>query len=545
MIDDSQPLTHRQPARDDSVGVRGCLELILKLIIGLIIIGTILNQWLRQGELGIFALIIAIILILLLIWLIIRQRHFCRPTCLLTDPGGCVHGDPNLLANHILEPIVGTAAGLGFSHYELELLYEGAQVPDGIIYADGGGNPDTSLTQGNNAVNNGTLGFVDIKKAVDHAGIALLINTAFQVRLHVVCRSRQRSSCVIGFELSAAGCFIKKVGVAWSHDYVAENEPLKESAPGTPPPADATLDLASIGGSVYVRGAARSDGCTNEKLERVRVWSIPDDTFSFAQPANGTPSPTPPGGSLVSEVEFVNDDQRDHNRLDGLSSEGNILTYVAGWFTRTEWQLVDVNLLVPHVVPDIREKFWVEGTGKYTLLLEVLDTAGNTYYDVQRVWVDNDQPHAQISQIGGLAPCQDLNLSDFVGATCTIEGIAWDPVIRDAEPPNRPNFNFDRYELGFQKNGAGSGSIPITPPQDPNVPVPNAWPGPPAAGTLAEWDIVAALDGGASPAPHQLARGERCAYVLTLGVWDRTLVGEGGIHHHTPALYAVNIINDL
>ncbi len=254
----------------------------------------------------------------------------------------------------------------------------------------------------------------------------------------------------------------------------------------------------------------------------------------------------PAGSQKISEVLYLTDDQRQHNSLRGASSEGNILTYHDNWFTRWEAEYTDAGLINIYIVPDIREKTWsTPATGKFTLLLQVEDTPGNTYYDVQRVWVDNESPIAKIRSIGGLTACKDLKLSNFVGTTAKIRGFAWDHPIEGVSP-NPPNNNFREYSMGFKKNGGGSGSITAAPV---TTAVPSDWPGPPAVdGVLADWDVVAAIDGGAGPVPAnspKLARGDRCAYVITLSVTDRTLVGEGGNNHHSTDLYAINVINDI
>lgn len=82
--------------------------------------------------------------------------------------------------------------------------------------------------------------------------------------------------------------------------------------------------------------------------------------------------------------------------------------------------------------------------------------------------------------------------------------------------------------------------------------VPNTWAATlpvGAEGTLASWDIVGALDGGAGPLPAsspKLLRGTRCAYVVSLMVTDTTHVGDSGSHHSSgPVLYAINVINNL
>ena len=191
--------------------------------------------------------------------------------------------------------------------------------------------------------------------------------------------------------------------------------------------------------------------------------------------------------------------------------------------------------------------------GRYVIHLEVRDSlvTPRTFpgsvagVDQVAVWIDNQVPVGLIKSIGGISGCGDLHLKDYVGTTAAIIGHAYDPPIVATAPQQAPNDNFGGYSLGFQKNGGGGGSITAL---TPNLRVPNVWPGPPGAatGTLASWDIVTALDGGTSPVPGQLARGQRCAYVITLSVWHTTWVGDSHSNHSTGLiLYAINVINDI
>ena len=539
----------RQPS--GKVGLRGCWELLIKIIILLILIAILIAYWFGFGPFGQrggfdpWAWIILLLMIALLIYLIWRQKHFVMLNCGVTQPAGCKHGDPSILAGYVLEPIIGTASGIGFSRYLLELVYGTTTIPAGIIYADSAGNPAPGLTFGNHQVTGGKLGFVDIKQAVTGAGAGILTSSSFEVRLRVIGIDSSSKPCQTTFQIAAARSFIKKVGVAFSHLYINPNEPLCS----VPPPGVHPVVPASVGGGIYVRGAANVYGCAAEKISEVRVWEIPDATFTFPQPANGTPSVPPVGGTKISEVLYTNDSQRDNNPLNGMSTWGDILTYEAGWTVREECVYVDFGLQICWTVPDIVEKGWATPvSGKYTLLLEVVDDVGNTYYDVQRVWVDNETPTAKIKSIGGLGPCVDLQLSKFVGTTAEILGVAWDPPIVAGDPQTAPNENFGDYNMAYQKNGGGGGPIPVN---SPGVRVPTNWPGPLVAadqGVLAKWDIVTDLDGGMGPLPPgspKLLRGARCAYVVSLGVWDKTLVGEGGSGHSATHLYAINIINDI
>jgi len=554
-------VSQRQPS--GRVGLRGCWELLIKVIILLILIAILIAYWFGQlgpfgqrGEYDIWAWLILLLMIALLIYLICRQKHFVMLNCGVTQPTGCKHGDPTILAGRVLERITGTASGIGFSRYELELVYHPPfpaptiTIPAGIVYADGAGNPAPALTFGNHQVTGGTLGFVDVQQAVIGAGSGLLLSTNFEVKLHVVGIDGSRKHCNSNFQIAAARSFIKKVGAAFSHTYTDPNEALCSVAP----PHALPNTPASVGGDIYVRGAANVYGCAAEKISKVRVWQIPDATFGFIQPPNGSPWPPamPVGSVEISRVEYTDDDQRTKNPLNGMSTWGDILTYEAGWTTRPECIYIDFGMEICWPVPDIVEKKW--GTpisGKYTLLLEVEDDVGNTYYDVQRVWVDNQTVDAKIHSIGGLSPCVDLKLSSFVGTTAEILGVAWDPPIVASDPIGQaaPNENFGNYSMAFQKNGGGGGGITVA---SPGVRVPNIWPGPLVAtdeGVLANWDIVAALDfGSAGPPPAgspQLGRGQRCAYVISLSVGDTTLVGEGPTDNSNWHLYAINIINDI
>ncbi|MCA1614693.1 MAG: hypothetical protein LC795_11240 [Acidobacteria bacterium] len=351
-------------------------------------------------------------MILLLIYLIWRQKHFVMLKCDLTQPHGCRAG--TTIGGKAVIRVEGTASGLGFSRYELALYYNGSPVAGGIIYADSGGNPDASLTQGNNQVNAGTLGFVDVQQALIGAGVGIFDSADFEVRLRVVGIDQSTCNHTISFQLRIARAYIKKVGAAWAHAYKLLNEPLcRVPAPAAPSPGPHAVNPASVGGSIYVRGAASVRGCSNEQIAEVHVWAVPDDTHTFAKPANGTPLATasPSNNTYHSEVIFggpppIGNDQRSANPLDLPSDEGAILTYSPGWFTREECFTIivdpfdpssDIEFCLPPV-PDLHSTGWPTDTpsqptgmptGKYTLLLGVSDTAGHTFYDIQRVWVDN------------------------------------------------------------------------------------------------------------------------------------------------------------
>src|SRR5690349_20086096 len=88
-----------QPKRPDgNVNVRGCWELLIKIIILLILIAILIAYWFgffgpfgQRGGLDPWTWIILLILIALLIWLICRQRHFVKLNCNVAQPTGCKH----------------------------------------------------------------------------------------------------------------------------------------------------------------------------------------------------------------------------------------------------------------------------------------------------------------------------------------------------------------------------------------------------------------------------------------------------------------------
>ncbi|HLG15968.1 MAG TPA: hypothetical protein VJH03_15900 [Blastocatellia bacterium] len=549
----------KQPAQPETrVGLRGCWELIIKLIIVLILIASLTAYLLQQQEIMNWYLVLVIaIMILLLIWLLLRQRHLVVLNCGLTEPNGCKHGDPNLLANHVLEPIIGTASGIGFSRYELEVFWSGTvSIPAAVIYSDNAGNPDTALTTGNHQVNNGTLGFVDLQQAALGAGVNIVTSTNFEVRLHVVGIDGSRRDCTTAFSVTAARAYIKRIGQAWAHNITNADEPLRRLD-------DAVSELAIVGGSISVRGAAEVYGCASEKIAEYHVWAIPG--FAFAQPANGS-AVLPAGDWLpVATVVYTSNDQRTYNTLDGMP-DPDFLTN-AGWFTRQICVWFDLN---PNPicwdVPDLHEFWWESHTygvsGKYTFLLQVIDTAGNTYYDIQRAWIDNKGIRGKIQGPAGISACQDIYILDVPGGILEITGYATDPLVLPADPTTTPtNDNFDRYRVGFRKQGAAAdfwldiplaGGAPAHATLSPTTPVPTraVWKGaagdpvdPPAA-VLAEWKLDWLTGGNAAvPADQRLAPSESCPYDIVLEVWDKTIVSEDGPHWTGRLTFPIKIHN--
>lgn len=541
-------------------GLRGCWELLIKVIILLIVIGTLLARWLGRVGLNPLGWIIVLVLIALLILLILRQKHFIFLTCNLTAPTGCVTGDTTLLPPRSLEPILGTAAGLGFSRYELELFYGATLIPDGIIYADAAGNPGLALTFGNHQVSSGRLGFVDLAKAAQGAGVGLTSSTTFEVRLHVVGIDSSRHNCSITFQVTAAKAYIRYIGGAWSHDTSPPGELLRVHD-------DNVSNEATVGGSISVRGAADAYGCSGEKTAEYSLWAIPG--FGFGQPANG--SAVVPGADwiLVSHVVYADPDPTVYNdRLDNNRLVGD-LSFLTnnGWFTREETIYFDSLGSITFTVPDLQETYWGSDprSGKYTFLLQVIDSSGTTYYDIQRAWLDNEVLRGRITRLryagsgSDLPPCTDILINDGAGhaRSVDIRGFATDPLIIPGDLTQPTSDNFGGYSVTFRKQGA-SGEVTV---RRSAIPVPGrgVWTGgagdPPA-------DVLATLDlswiDAATPAPNdadgnpipddqRLARNTACTFDIFLRANDTTIVSEGTNHQVPGGIYSfpVKIVNDL
>ena len=536
-------------------GFRDIWELILKLIIAIVIIVVWFTYIMKMTDkVSPVAWIVFIVLILLILWLIWRQRHFCNIKCALTGPTGCIYGFTNIISGKVLEPVTGSAYGMGFGHYVIEVRDpDGNLLSDVVIYADGGGLPDTSLVHGTFPKNTATLGWIDVEKAANDAGIILLTSTTFEITLRVFCvDGSERCTKQGSFSLEANEVFIKQAGGATSDDYPDPDEPLRTGA-----------ELATVGGSITIRGSANVYGCAMEKIAEYTIWMIKDDAFSFVQPA--TNIAVIPGADWyqVANIKFngstgfTPDQERGYNPLTG-DPIPNILTNT--WGTRKECHFVHIDAMwvkfcstIPSLNPfyyntgllpklnPIHEK---NGTGKFTMLLQVIDTTGNMYYDIQRAWIDNEPIHAVIAGIAGLPPCKDLYTKDANGHFITVQvtGTAWDQLIDLADATKPTSDNFGSYQVYFNKQGAVSGWQLLHSSADP-VP---ARPNPVGTGVLTDWglatlDKVTNPDG--RPADQLLDAGEGCSYDIMLYVEDKTIVSESVLHHYAYKYFPVKIIN--
>lgn len=440
--------------------------------------------------------------------------------------------------------IRGTAAGATFNHYTLGYSWGGGPiVRSAVVYPNCDRPP--AHPSSNVPVYGGILGYLDV--TLLPPGV-----TEFTIYLDVYDAGTGHASCTQTFKVKTTAVEITaaaKVNALVAKDPWNPASSTKLIKAVNDP--DPNVPELSIGGSFSVDGSAYVVGCdrimTQFLLARFKVNPMaPVPTFPDA--TGGTP--------LIGPVVY--DDIPGHPWQSGCWPIITPNTIMNGDLV-AQWDFINCPFPVPHAVPKVKPlPFWNSAplNGRFAILLEVRDRllpAGPfpgdlAAVDQVTVWIDNQWPTASIKSIGGITGCGDLYLKDYMGATAEILGQAWDPPIDPTLPQKQPNDNFGSYGLGFQKDGGASGTIA---PATPNVRVPNVWPGPlgAAVGKLADWDIVAALDGGPGPLPpgsEKLERGKRCAYVITLTVEDTTHVGDSGMHHAVgPVLYAINVINDI
>jgi len=448
--------------------------------------------------------------------------------------------------------ITGTAGGAPFDHYTLRYSW-GADPPinDAVVYPDCS-RPPANISS-NVPVFGGTLGYLDVTLLPQG-------QTDFTVYLDVF-GTAPTVSATRTFELKTSSVEITDVAKVNALDAEDPFNPgsFTKLIKATNDPS-INVPEVSVGGAFSVDGSAYTVGC--DRIMSQFVLARFD-----APPAAPVPNfPDATGGApLIAPVPY--DDNPSHPWQSGCFP-GITTNVITNGDLVAFWSVNNCTFLgMPYTVPKVKPiPFWNSGTlnGRYVVLLEVRDRllpAGPfpgdfAAKDQVAVWIDNRSPVAELHSIGGITGCGDLHLKDFVGTTAEIRGVAWDPPI-DASidpdpitPKRRPNDNFGSYGMSFQKNGVVP---PVSiPGATPTVRVPNIWASilpAGAEGTLANWDIVGALDGGAGPLPPnspKIARGDRCAYVIALVVSDTTHVGDSGINHgFGPVLYAINVINDI
>ncbi len=511
---------------------------ILKYLLLLILIGLLLSE-IFSGEFDdpgwvewlILALKILLILgLLVLIWLQKALR------CEITAPKGCVKEELDTTAGKVFVRVMGTASGVPFGSYTIEVTQDGDPPIPNIVSYPGGGSSGTA------PVVNGELGQINTASLVDGAyTITLTVHPAGFGSPKV---------CTVTFNLLKVLVVITQVGKipAISMAPVPDNaNPFDETAQlrkdyaVAPPPHD--FQLVSVGGSISIDGAAYIYGCSGRKITRyeirhARVVSPPG--VDYPQPATLAPIPADwPVANRFQLLEYVSPDYYQPWTRIGLAPRNLINSWATFTFFGTTYFYLQEGKWNSAAIP----------SGRYSLLLTAEDSIGATFHDVQHVWLDNEPVFAQITGIENVAPCADLALSQFAGTGMTVEGIAWDRLIDDAFPDTAPNDNFDKYRLQLFKQGGGAHLVGdfttrvISPFRKTGAP-----PTPAEAGDLANFDIVTVIDadgpGPSDPNVH-IHRGTGCAYYFLLEVWDKTLLNDDTATHYAWSIWPFCIANDM
>lgn len=482
---------------------------------------------------------------------------------------------PNVLGVEI----IGTATGGFCDHYILEWKPAGAPdtdyTQDSIEYA--GPSP---AGPGPCGIVNGLLGYL---KTTDAS-----IPDSVVIRL-----------CVYGTPGTGAPCcktvefqiFRQRV---WITDIEGV---LVESPPGVLNPLSQLktgAEVRSFGSALLISGRAWVGKCAGREIKR---YSLSYQSGFTVDPLAGAWTQfwqvdynTPLQRKEIRDQDFVLTSRWEYAPV-CLPPPFGAICFPKDWLRATRWQSgrnfpnVPVGPQSFPVDPEVPAVVWASQqlplmvncqSGRYTIRLDVEDTTGAHYYDLQQVWFDNKEIHGKISQVAGVPPCSTINLSQFAapGNDCTVAwpaellGIAYDELIEEFNFAV-PSDNFGGYQLWIKKDGAPDPgvSLPIPGPGGP------PW-GPPFVGTgrvgepgtrcataapppgvvPPELSLVLAsidmrrLDAVCNPAEPGLTlkRGECCGYIVRLLVWDKSVcpILDGGRHqkaHHFP----ICICNDL
>lgn len=459
-------------------------------------------------------------------------RDCFRPLyCEYDKPVDCVAEEPNIDLKAMVVPIVGSAGGLGFTHYTLEWSTDNVTFhATHFIYPPLPGNP----TQGNTPVNNGLLAWFDTTTL--NPGTYFFRLTVFGANVTHVCRG--------SFSLFKKDVAIRGVDNVFSLDTGWPDPAAKfvETVPALCSRPAGTFEM-SFRGCLSIEGGAFVGGCDGRRVKRYSLeYKLGFETNPLSGGWIGLPSPfNDIEYTTAAQQRFVND-RTGTSTLTSywgpdclvpvpfppwcLLNDPQALLYPSSWFTH--------------------QPGTCDLSGLITIRLTVEDTLGTLYYDTQRVWIDNKPLTAYIT-IDSVPKCADLFVSNFakppdcgVPWNVPLRGIAFDELIDETLPATRPNDNFDYYTLSIEKQGGPTLSIPIDPKDccyfgttrvgDPGTRcgVPTY---PQVLGTLAQFDLRAVDLKCKSQVPcmqpipdaFALERGTCCVYIFRLYVHDRSV----------------------
>jgi hypothetical protein len=473
--------------------------------------------------------------------------------------------------------IVGTATGAFCDHYTLEwkpaAAPDSAYTSDGIVYA---GSPGPGICGKVNA----TLGYLTTS--------AVPVPDSVTVRLCVVATTGAVLCCTVDFEI-----FRQRVWIT------ALEGVTVESPPGVLDPnaqLKTGVQVRSFGTALRIYGRAWVGKCAGREIQR---YTLSYQRGFVIDPLAGpwtqfwqVDYTTPLQRKEIPDSEFA---LTSRWRFDPICLPSPpfppATCFDKDWLTPTRWrsgrsfpdtpvapQSFPIDPEVPGIVWTSQQLALINcQSGRYTLRLDVEDTMGNHYYDLQQVWFDNKRIHGKIAQVAGVPPCATINLSQFAtpGADCSVPwltdllGIAYDEYIEEGNN-STPSDNFGGYRLWIKKDGAPNPGVPMP------IPGPGAPPwGPPFVGTsrvgdpgercatadpppvgpippesslvLASLDLRR-LDAVCNPAEPNLTlqRGECCGYNIRLLVWDTSICPSlSGNRHQIEHDFPICICNDL
>jgi hypothetical protein len=193
-------------------------------------------------------LIIKLILIGGLIALILVQRNL---NCEITAPTGCTEEVPDPVAGILTVTVMGTASGIAFGSYVLEVTKGSISYP-GIVSYPGG------TATGSVQVVSGVLGTINTTSLTDGAYTITLRVYPFGWGVPSVCS--------VTFDLLKAIVYMNRAGGAQAVELPANN----------PNPFAETAELAvsgavrSIGGVITIKGSAYIYECAGRKIKNTR-----------------------------------------------------------------------------------------------------------------------------------------------------------------------------------------------------------------------------------------------------------------------------------
>lgn len=537
MSDDRGLMTKRPTSRPRDLP--GCLKYLILLFLILLLLAELpAGEYARILAGDPFAwilILLKLLLISLVVWLIRVQRAL---RCELTEPTGCTEEEADLAAFRLFVRVKGTAAGVVFGSYVVEVRRVGyANAIPNIVRYPGGG------ASGMAPVVGGELAQIDTISLSDAAyEITLRVQPAF---------AGTATTCTITFTLLKAIVYMSRFAGVPAISAV----PALGNKNPFDPAAELRLDAVpypprAVGGSIRIDGAAYVYECEDRKIKKYEIRYVRALTPGTEQPQPAPNAAVPAAFAGVAwQFEYTNPDQYQPWTRVGPAP----IDLLNSWTTFTAGGTIFWKLAAGS---------WNSGSagsGRFSVLLTAEDTIARRYHDIQQVWFDNREILCQIVKFQRLdpatnawvdiEPCKDLLVSM---GKIRLVGLAWDPVIDEAWwPAAPPNDNFGYYNMDFKKQFGAyvpltAGNIASRVPALPAIP-PVPVPGPADAGELALWDL-ATLDAGppgaGDPPYPKLWRRQSCTYTVRLYVTDTTVVPGSGTHWKIDDV-PIKVVNDL